>query len=107
VLNNLMFGVSSLALPAYFQKIALSGEEITSNVAVEQTINHIAAIAVPVLGGAIWELLGFQALFLFGAAIVVIILLMTQFMGIPLPDMHGTSDSPVKSGKQDNKREAE
>jgi MFS family permease len=86
VLNNLMFGADALALPAYLQKIAVSHEEITSNVSVEQTINHIAAIGIPLIGGRIWEVFGFQAPFLFGAAIVVIALIMTQWMRIPLQD---------------------
>jgi predicted MFS family arabinose efflux permease len=84
VLNNLMFGCDGLALPSYFQKIALSQEEITGNVSAEQTINHIAAIAVPVLGGTIWELLGFQAPFLFGASIVFVALVLTQWIRIPI-----------------------
>jgi hypothetical protein len=34
------------------------------------TINHVSAVILPVVGGVIWETLGFQATFLFGAAIV-------------------------------------
>jgi predicted MFS family arabinose efflux permease len=82
VVDNVMFGFN-LALPTYFQKIAVTAEEITSNLSVEQTINHIAAIVVPVAGGAVWELFGSQAPFLAGAGVVLVSLLLTQFIRTP------------------------
>ena len=50
VLDNVFFGFS-LAVDSYFQKIAHGPEEITSNVSMAQTINHISALVVPILGG--------------------------------------------------------
>ncbi|MEJ5198882.1 MAG: hypothetical protein WHX53_08155, partial [Anaerolineae bacterium] len=47
---------------------------------VEQTINHISAIVVPLVGGAVWTLYGSEAPFLFGAGIVLIALVLTQWM---------------------------
>ncbi len=79
VIDNVMFGFN-LALITYFQKIAVTPEEITSNLSVEQTINHIAAIVVPVIGGTVWELFGSQAPFLAGIGIVLVSLVLTQFM---------------------------
>jgi predicted MFS family arabinose efflux permease len=82
VLDNIMFGFN-LALTTYFQKVAVSMEEVTSNLAVQQTINHIAAIFVPVIGGAAWELFGSQMPFLVGVGIVLVSLVLVQFMRIP------------------------
>ena len=82
VLDNIMFGFN-LALTTYFQKIAVTVEEITSNLAVQQTINHVAAIVVPVLGGAAWELFGSQMPFLVGVGVVLTSLVLVQFMRIP------------------------
>lgn len=82
VIDNVMFGFN-LATTTYFQKIAVTPEEITSNLSVEQTINHIAAIVVPVAGGTVWELFGSQAPFLAGVGIVLISLAMTQFIRTP------------------------
>jgi predicted MFS family arabinose efflux permease len=82
VLDNILFGFN-LALTTYFQKIAVTREEITSNLAVQQTINHIAAIIVPVIGGAAWELFGSQVPFLAGVGIVLTSLILVQFMRIP------------------------
>jgi len=82
VIDNVMFGFN-LALTTYFQKIAVTTEEITSNLSVEQTINHIASVVVPIAGGAAWELFGSQAPFLAGMGIVLISLVLTQFMHTP------------------------
>jgi predicted MFS family arabinose efflux permease len=77
VIDNIMFGFN-LALATYFQKIAVTPEEITSNLSVEQTINHIAAIVVPVVGGTVWELFGSQFPFLVGVGIVLVSLVLVQ-----------------------------
>jgi len=82
VIDNVLFGFN-LATTTYFQKIAVAPEEITSNLSVEQTINHIAAIVVPVAGGTVWELFGSQAPFLAGVGIVLISLALTQFIRTP------------------------
>jgi len=82
VIDNVLFGFN-LALMTYFQKIAVTPEEITSNLSVEQTINHVAAIVVPVMGGIVWELFGSQAPFLAGVGIVLVSLVLTQFMRTP------------------------
>ncbi len=84
VLDNVLFGFN-LALTTYFQKIAHTQEEITSNLSAEQTINHIAAIILPIAGGAVWEQFGSQAPFLVGVAVVLISLVLTQFMRTPEP----------------------
>jgi predicted MFS family arabinose efflux permease len=82
VVDNVLFGFN-LALMTYFQKIAVTPEEITSNLSVEQTINHIAAIVVPVTGGMVWEMFGSQAPFLAGVGIVLVSLVLTQFLRTP------------------------
>ncbi len=82
MIDNTMFGFN-LALVTYFQKIAVTPEEITSNLSVEQTINHIASIVVPVIGGTVWQLYGSQAPFLAGVGIVLVSLVLTQFIRTP------------------------
>jgi predicted MFS family arabinose efflux permease len=83
VIDNILFGFN-LALTTYFQKVAVTPEEVTSNLSVAQTIEHIAAVVVPVIGGTIWELFGSQAPFLVGVGIVLVSLVLTQFMRTPL-----------------------
>jgi predicted MFS family arabinose efflux permease len=70
IVDNVFFGFN-IALTTYFQKIAVTQEEITSNVSFEQAINHIAAVIVPIVGGTVWAAFGSKMPFLFGVGIVV------------------------------------
>ena len=79
VLDNIFF-TFNLALESYFQKIAHSPQEITSNVSMAQTINHISALIVPVLGGILWVQISPSATFLAGVAIAAVSLVLVQFM---------------------------
>lgn len=79
ILDNVFFGFN-VSLTSYFQKIAVSREEITSNLSTQQAIEHIAAITVPLIGGTVWEVYGSEAPFLFGVVIVLLGLLLAQFM---------------------------
>ena len=81
ITDSVLFGFG-LALTTYFQKIAVSPTEITSNVSVEQTTNHIAAVIIPLVGGIVWATYGSQAAFLVGVLIVALSLGLTQFMRI-------------------------
>ena len=92
VLDNLLFGFN-LALESYFKKIAVNQEEVTSNLSMAQTINHVAAIFVPLVGGLIWEAYGSGATFLGGAIIALVSIVLTQFMGREQP----TATQPVVS----------
>jgi predicted MFS family arabinose efflux permease len=79
VFDHIFFGFN-LAVDSYFQKIAHSPEEITSNVSLAQTINHISALVVPVLGGILWEQIAPSATFLAGVGIAVVSLVLVQFL---------------------------
>jgi MFS family permease len=81
VLDHIFFGFN-VAVDSYFQKIAFSPEEITSNVSMAQTINHVSALVVPVLGGILWEQVAPSATFLAGVGIAVISLVLVQFIRI-------------------------
>lgn len=82
VLDNVFMGFS-FAVDSYFQKIAVSPDEITSNVSLSQTINHMSALVVPVLGGILWEQIAPSATFLAGVVIVAIALVLVLFMQTP------------------------
>ena len=82
VLDNMLFGFN-LGLTTYLQKIALTPEELTSNLSAQTTINHISAVIIPVVGGTIWALLGSQATFLIGVGIAGISLVLAQLIRVP------------------------
>lgn len=88
VLDHVFFGFN-LAVDSYFQKIARTPREITSNVSMAQTINHLSALVVPVLGGILWEQISPSATFLAGAVIAVISLVFVQFIR-PQPVLEAT-----------------
>jgi MFS family permease len=82
VLDNMLFGFN-LGLTTYLQKIAVTPEELTSNLSAQTTINHISAVIIPVVGGTIWALLGSRATFLIGVGIAVISLILAQLIRVP------------------------
>jgi predicted MFS family arabinose efflux permease len=84
VADHILFGFS-IALESYFQKIALGPEEITPNISLGQTINHIAAVIVPVAGGVVWEAMGPQYTFLTGVLIALTSLALAQYVRPPQP----------------------
>ncbi len=95
VIDNIIFGFN-LATATYLQKIAVSQEELTSNLSLEQTINHIAAVVVPVVGGTVWVLFGSQAPFLVGVGVAVVSLALAQFIRTPTEPVPITVPSPTE-----------
>ena len=71
-----MFFALAIAIKTYFQKIA-DPADIASTAGVSFTINHIAAVVIPVLLGFVW-LQSPSAVFLIGAAFAVLSLLASQ-----------------------------
>jgi len=82
IVDNILFGFS-IALQSYFQKIAVGPEEITPNISLGQTINHTAAVVVPVVGGVVWETIGSQYTFFAGVLIAATSLALTLQMRLP------------------------
>jgi hypothetical protein len=74
VMDNLLYSFA-IAIRTYFQKIA-PREDISSNVAVAFTINHIAAVVIPVSGGLIWEI-DYRITFLAAAVMSVVSLVLS------------------------------
>lgn len=68
-----------LALNSYFRRIA-PPTEVTANMSMSQTINHVSALFVPAVGGLIWRSHGSGATFLFGVAVSLLCLLTVQWM---------------------------
>lgn len=82
VLDNLFFGFS-LALNSYFQKIAVVPQDITPNLSVGQSINHVAAVTIPIIGGWMWETFDPALPFLSGAVVALISLMLMYWMREP------------------------
>ena len=67
--DHVLFGVN-IAFPSYLSKIADKGD-LAPSLAVGSTINHGAAIFIPVIGGVVWNLYGYQATFVLGAFLLL------------------------------------
>ena len=77
VLDHIFFNFST-AISTYFQKIA-DPEDIASSAAVGFTINHIAAVVLPVIGGLLW-MVDYKIPFLAGAFFSLISLCLVQLI---------------------------
>jgi len=77
VLDHVFFNFST-GISTYFQKIA-DPEDIASSAAVGFTINHIAAVVLPVIGGLLW-MVDYKIPFLAGAFFSLISLGLVQFI---------------------------
>jgi predicted MFS family arabinose efflux permease len=79
VADHVLFGFR-ITIQSYFQKIVVHPQEITPNISLGQTINHIAGVVIPVVGGVVWETFGRQYTFLIGVGIAVLTLIAVQWM---------------------------
>lgn len=68
----------AIAIRTFFQKIA-SPSDIAPSMAVGFTINHIAAVVLPVLGGLLW-LVNYKIPFIVGALLSLMSLILVQFI---------------------------
>ncbi|SHE89526.1 Predicted arabinose efflux permease, MFS family [Microbulbifer donghaiensis] len=75
IVDHLFFSMA-IAIKSYFQKI-VDERDIAASAAVSFTINHIAAVAIPVLFGLLW-LVSPAAVFWCGAAMALVSLLLAQ-----------------------------
>jgi predicted MFS family arabinose efflux permease len=90
IIDYILFNFA-VAIRTYFQKIA-DPEDIAPTSAVGFTINHIAAVFLPVLGGYLW-MVNYQLPFIMGAALGVVSLILAQF--IKVPSHHGAKEMPA------------
>jgi predicted MFS family arabinose efflux permease len=79
ILDHIFYNFA-MAIRTYFQKIADPGD-IAPSMAVGFTINHLVAVAIPVLGGFLW-MVDYRIPFLAGAGMSVVSLALVQFIRI-------------------------
>lgn len=87
-----MFFALAIAIKTYFQKIA-DHRDIAATASVSFTINHIAAVVIPVMLGVLW-LHSNAAVFLVGTGFAVLSLVFSQL--IPLRPEQGNETILVK-----------
>ncbi len=80
ILDHIFFNFA-IAIRTYFQKVA-DPQDIAPSMAVGFTINHIAAVVMPVIGGALW-MIDYRIPFVFGACMSAVSLLAVQRIKTP------------------------
>ena len=71
-----VFYTFHIAIETYFQKIA-DPRDIASSISVSYTINHIAAVVLPALGGILW-MIDYRIPFVFAALFSLVSLMAVQ-----------------------------
>jgi len=72
--------IVGLARATYLKKIALSDEDVSPTLSMGRTIDHMVSMFVPWLGGFVWTVMGYEYVFICGAVIAALNLLMTTRM---------------------------
>ena len=75
-----MLASVSMARATYLKKIALSAEDVSPTLSMGISIDHMVSMFVPWLGGFIWTVLGYEYVFICGAFIAALNLLLTTKM---------------------------
>jgi predicted MFS family arabinose efflux permease len=82
LLDQMLMSVN-MARSTYMKKIALHASHVQPALTASVTIDHIFSISVGLLGGIIWDSLGFQYVFLLGAFIAIGNFLAALYIRIP------------------------
>ncbi len=98
VVDNILFN-NSIAITTYVEKILISPADLRPTMVTGQTMNHVAAVIVPVAGGLLWQAYGHVLPFVAGAIIAAIsvfasLLITTGGIG---PDAIGAPESLAAS----------
>ena len=77
-LDNLIF-FGGIALTTYAHKIA-PPDELKPTLSMGVTMNHVAAVAAPLVGGYVWLFFGYEIIFISGALLAFVSLIVTQWI---------------------------
>ncbi len=77
IFDHIFFNFA-IAIRTYFQKIG-DPKDVAPSMAFGFTVNHIAAVIIPALGGFLW-MLNYKIPFIFGAALSILSLSLIQFI---------------------------
>ena len=71
VVDNVMFSMS-VGIDTYGKKILIKASDLRPTMVTGQTMNHVAAVVVPITGGLLWEAFGYFVPFVVGAAVAAV-----------------------------------
>ena len=86
-----------MARSTYMKKIAMQSADIQPALSAALSIDHFFSIGVALIGGVIWNKLGFQYVFLFGVFIAIINFFTAMRVRVPKKEMPGNAlPAPVE-----------
>jgi MFS family permease len=95
LLDQMLMSVG-LARSTYMKKIALRPEDIQPSLTLAITIDHVFSILVALVGGVIWNTLGYQYVFLLGVGIAAINFFVALQVRVPVRKPEpATIESPI------------
>jgi len=77
LLNSVLMVISMISRTTYINGIS-SSDDLTPSLAMGQTMDHVAAVTLPLTGGVLWEIFGYEATFLIGVAVAACLLFAAQ-----------------------------
>lgn len=80
-LDNLLY-LSTYCLTTYLNRIA-DNQDLTPSLSMGVTMNHLAAVAVPLIGGYLWSRFSYPVTFFGGMVVVTMSLMLTQLICNP------------------------
>ena len=84
LLDQMLMSVN-MARSMYIKKIAIDEKHIQTALIAGQTIDHIFSLSIALLGGVIWNVFGFQYVFLLGIVIAAVNFVAVSGVRIPPP----------------------
>ena len=82
VLDHLLFGLN-MARATYMAKIAVKPEHITPTLSLGVSIDHVASMSMPAVGGLAWVAFGHSAVFIGAAGIAALMLVFANMIQTP------------------------
>jgi MFS family permease len=84
VADNLLFGVN-MARDIYLSKILVRPDHLGPTLSLGVSINHVASMSVPALGGLLWITCGHSSVFVATAGIAVLMAVFSALIKTPAP----------------------
>ena len=79
ILDHLFFS-AEVGITTYLRRILVTPDDLRPSLVAGQTMNHVAAVALPVTGGILWEAFGHQVPFIGGAGLAVMALILSTLV---------------------------
>jgi MFS family permease len=77
VINSFLMTISMISRTTYISNLA-SIANLAPSLAMGQTMDHVAAVILPLTGGFFWQNFGYEATFLIGVAVAILLLFTAQ-----------------------------